>query len=84
MVKSKKIPLTHALKINFYWSGGILFLIKPQMKTSFLPFSINPLTLPSLSPLAPNEDKFCLAETLGNKFVTLSCPISLVFNFMHV
>ena len=56
MVKHKKIPLALALKIDFYWSEGILFLMKPQMKTSFLPFSINPLTLPSLSSLAPDED----------------------------
>ena len=30
---------------------------------------------------APDEDKFCLVEHLVNKFVNLSCPISLAFSF---
>ena len=45
MIKSvKKLVLVDPLKTEFFYSGGILFLLKPQMKTSDLPFSINPLT----------------------------------------
>ena len=32
---------------------------------------------------APDEDWFCLVEILGKKFVNLSCPISLAFNFRY-
>ena len=30
---------------------------------------------------APDEDRFCLVEYWVNKFVNLSCPISLAFSF---
>ena len=33
---------------------------------------------------APDEGEFCLTEILGNKIITLSCPISLAIDFRNI